>query len=324
MTVSKQIDSINILFVSNSKLLKNRFIESISNDLNTFSLMTKSLDRLELTNERISFSCLVSDYTIENEDSKYLTNYVQLIEAAEKNLLNNLVYKSANPSFDQNFKFNIHSIIYLYDETSSDTFAFIQSIHNEIKKNFSDFLQNEDLTILLCNMINASKINSRSSEEDSFRLIGLVENFLDEFKNIQYVAQPYEHSVYGYVPVVNESEGKENKLKKNFDSLISRILPSLIKSIKKGELTDSTMMDIKSTTNSLNSDSLNKKSSTTFKKEMPKVNYKGEMENNLRNGFGVYIYDNRFFKYEGEWKNGIKHGKLNSPFYLKNLRIFPI
>ena len=27
-------------------------------------------------------------------------------------------------------------------------------------------------------------------------------------------------------------------------------------------------------------------------------------------GEGSYEYDNKFFKYEGQWKNGKKHGKL--------------
>ena len=27
-------------------------------------------------------------------------------------------------------------------------------------------------------------------------------------------------------------------------------------------------------------------------------------------GKGVYIYENSFFKYEGQWNEGVKHGKL--------------
>lgn len=26
-------------------------------------------------------------------------------------------------------------------------------------------------------------------------------------------------------------------------------------------------------------------------------------------GYGVYVYPNSFFRYEGEWKGGKKHGK---------------
>ncbi|XP_067873266.1 MORN repeat-containing protein 1-like isoform X2 [Heterodontus francisci] len=36
--------------------------------------------------------------------------------------------------------------------------------------------------------------------------------------------------------------------------------------------------------------------------------YVGEMKQQLRDGFGLYVYPNSFFQYEGEWKNGKKHG----------------
>ncbi|XP_038866210.1 MORN repeat-containing protein 1-like [Salvelinus namaycush] len=36
--------------------------------------------------------------------------------------------------------------------------------------------------------------------------------------------------------------------------------------------------------------------------------YVGEVTNLTRNGFGVYVYPNSFFRYEGEWSKGEKHG----------------
>uniref|UniRef100_A0A4W5N8Y7 MORN repeat containing 1 n=1 Tax=Hucho hucho TaxID=62062 RepID=A0A4W5N8Y7_9TELE len=36
--------------------------------------------------------------------------------------------------------------------------------------------------------------------------------------------------------------------------------------------------------------------------------YVGEVKNLTRNGFGVYVYPNSFFCYEGEWSKGEKHG----------------
>ncbi|CAD5115533.1 unnamed protein product [Dimorphilus gyrociliatus] len=39
-----------------------------------------------------------------------------------------------------------------------------------------------------------------------------------------------------------------------------------------------------------------------------KQRYRGETLNLLRNGFGVYQYENEFYRYEGEWKDGMKHG----------------
>ncbi|XP_033642213.1 MORN repeat-containing protein 1-like isoform X2 [Asterias rubens] len=36
--------------------------------------------------------------------------------------------------------------------------------------------------------------------------------------------------------------------------------------------------------------------------------YIGETKNQLRDGYGIYKYPNRFFRYEGDWKEGKKHG----------------
>uniref|UniRef100_A0A8C5WAY0 MORN repeat containing 1 n=1 Tax=Leptobrachium leishanense TaxID=445787 RepID=A0A8C5WAY0_9ANUR len=44
--------------------------------------------------------------------------------------------------------------------------------------------------------------------------------------------------------------------------------------------------------------------------------YAGEVKKQLRHGYGVYIYSNSFFRYEGEWKNGKKHGR--GKFLLKD------
>jgi hypothetical protein len=36
--------------------------------------------------------------------------------------------------------------------------------------------------------------------------------------------------------------------------------------------------------------------------------YIGDVHKQLRDGYGVYTYENKFFQYEGEWVNGKKHG----------------
>eukprot|EP00057_Strongylocentrotus_purpuratus_P008627 XP_011663101.1 PREDICTED: MORN repeat-containing protein 1 isoform X2 [Strongylocentrotus purpuratus] len=38
------------------------------------------------------------------------------------------------------------------------------------------------------------------------------------------------------------------------------------------------------------------------------LRYVGETRNQTRHGYGVYKYSNKFFTYEGEWKEGKKHG----------------
>ncbi|XP_018592023.1 MORN repeat-containing protein 1-like [Scleropages formosus] len=37
--------------------------------------------------------------------------------------------------------------------------------------------------------------------------------------------------------------------------------------------------------------------------------YSGGVRNLLRDGFGVYVYPNSFFRYEGQWRMGKKHGR---------------
>lgn len=36
--------------------------------------------------------------------------------------------------------------------------------------------------------------------------------------------------------------------------------------------------------------------------------YVGETLNQMRHGYGVFFYKNKFFRYEGDWVKGKKHG----------------
>jgi hypothetical protein len=38
--------------------------------------------------------------------------------------------------------------------------------------------------------------------------------------------------------------------------------------------------------------------------------YQGDIVAGRRHGYGTYTYANSFFKYEGQWENGVKHGEL--------------
>ncbi|XP_053308225.1 MORN repeat-containing protein 1 isoform X2 [Spea bombifrons] len=44
--------------------------------------------------------------------------------------------------------------------------------------------------------------------------------------------------------------------------------------------------------------------------------YIGNVKQQLRHGYGIYVYENSFFRYEGEWKAGKKHG--HGKFLLKD------
>lgn len=67
-------ENLTILLISSSKLLKNKFIEAVSNDLNHFSLMNKSIS---VESERLNFSCFICDYSVDQGKS---TSYIQLID----------------------------------------------------------------------------------------------------------------------------------------------------------------------------------------------------------------------------------------------------
>ncbi|KAM4652119.1 MORN repeat-containing protein 1 [Discoglossus pictus] len=48
---------------------------------------------------------------------------------------------------------------------------------------------------------------------------------------------------------------------------------------------------------------------TSSKAPRPSHYYTGEVKRQLRDGYGFYVYANTFFRYEGEWKKGKKHGR---------------
>lgn len=152
---------------------------------------------------------------------------------------------------------------------------------------------------------------SKNSEEESMTMLKMAENFLEKFnENIQYVTQEFESTILGSKPV---SSG-DNNIKINFDLIIERLNSfklnqSISKAAKKKEKeSDDSYKIILSMSDSLQSATDEIKEVVANKLENSKKNYQGEMQNNLRNGFGIYVYENKFFRYEGEWKNGRKHG----------------
>lgn len=276
--------NISILLVSNSKLLKNKFIESISNDLNNFSLMIKNFESNKSGADKVTLQCFVCDYTVEHENDMidFDTNYVQLIDGTDKHLINTLIQKTASDE-KNNFKFHVNGIVYLFDESNSDTFAYVQSIHNELKKSFGDFVLNDgNLACILCNMINAANLNGlRSSQDDALRIISLVNGFLDDFNNIQYVSQPFEETITGTRPAIEDDN--QNKLSMGFNSLISRIVSFLSTSSKQ---VDENGLNIRSYSNSIKSADMNNHNNNDVSKNsvFQKGNYEGDMFFNNRNG----------------------------------------
>ena len=192
-------ENVTILLISSSKLLKNKFIECLGdgNSSNQFTLMNKTIESLKSQNERVNVPCLICDYVTEEALAKHAnsqippeTTYVQLVDATEKNLINNLISRSVNAEVNRNFRFSVNGIVYLFDETNSDTFAYIQAIHKELQKTFKGFVSNESFRFLLCNMMGATiqtaNNNNNGGENNSTQSMKQVENLLEEFnKNLQ-------------------------------------------------------------------------------------------------------------------------------------------
>lgn len=327
-------ENVTILLISSSKLLKNKFIECLNTEAsqNHFTLMTKTIESLKSLSERINVPCLICDYLTDQSDSgeeqlqscniPLDTTYVQIVDATDKNLLNNLISRSMNKenANKKKFQFNVNGIVYLYDESNTDTFAYVESIHRELNSSstFKEYLDNESLRFLMCNMINATIATNSNTTDCSLKLIEKTENFLNGFNNnIQYVTQAFEETILGSKPIpqTENSNDQENNLKNNFDEMIKRFNIRLDQSLNRTQRhrekeSDESYKIINSMTDSMGSvkDENIRDVVRDSKMENSKKNYQGEMQNNLRNGFGIYVYENKFFRYEGEWKNGRKHG----------------
>lgn len=286
--------------ISNSKLLKNKFIESISNEINHFSLMTKSVESIKSVSERINVSCFVSDYTLTNNKSNN-THYTQIVDGNERNLINTLVYKSIE---SRTFKFFVNGIVYLYDQTQTDTFSYLQSIHNELKTSYGSFILNENFNCLLCDMKNAINLNDNRNElpvpaRQQQSLLNLVEKFLTDFKNVQYITQEYEYNLLGSKAI--EMDDNHFNVKNNFDQLIGRIVDGSqsLKPLKAQKNQPEMFLNIRTDENSLRSriESLHSSTQGSLNishhkkpiKAVSKKNYTGDMKNNVRNGKNKFI-----------------------------------
>jgi hypothetical protein len=348
-------DNITILLISNSKLLKNKFIESLTTERNQFSLMIKTFEcgsnsinsknekessslSSPYDTERINISCLICDYSINEDD--HLERYVQLIDANDKSVIHSLLKYSIEEK--ESFKFYVNGIVYLYDETNSDTFTYIESMHRELNHKFPLFIQSDIFTCLLCNMRDSINFNSTNSSPrivNDHHHIDDIQHFIEEFNsNLQYISQNYQNTITGIRPIINSNE--EDELKKGFDFLIFRLVNILkVSNSNENTLTTTSSLNsgqgdplllIRSVSNSLKSADylqVQQKNKTNnnnvLNSFIQQVNanknrptrkfYEGDTVNNLRNGFGIYIYENEFFRYEGEWKDGKKHGD-----FLKN------
>ena len=291
-------ENVTILLISSSKLLKNKFIESLNNNRNNFSLMNKTVDSLKSAEEKYVLSCVVSNYSIHpevtesNSGSETENHYVQIIDVNDKSLIQSLISSSFN---ERNFPYKINGVIYLFDESTSDTFAYVSTLQYELSKSFTSYFKK--LKILLCNMINATVIGPRDEHrnDESASIIRRLDGLIEDFSNLQYTTQDFEETIYG--TKIRMQNRNDNKLLANFDDLIRRIVTSKhLKDSKEAKVDKNensvTTANIDSSSNSIRSSNVNLNNEKNTKLANFKKNYQGEMVNNLRNGTfrkGLYL-----------------------------------
>jgi hypothetical protein len=280
-----ETSNVTFLLVSNSKFLKSKFIESLSSDLNRFSLMSKSSKLSAGASEPVTISCYVSDYTTETLESNIESLYVQLVDANDKALTTSLIRRSSELEPAEN-QLHIQGIVYLYDELNSDTFAYVNSIHAELNKSCSKFIKSDTFTCLLFNIVDGTNINGqsmhlrKSQAEDAFKLTMLLDSFLDEFTNVQYVCLEGVNEIREMMEGGEDQAGNQFKLRSAFELLLYRYAPS--QSQRK-------VRDYNENTGN----GSNANSNLDQVRSSKKNTYKGEMARNLRNG--NYVANLKFF-----------------------------
>jgi hypothetical protein len=266
-------ENVTLLLISNSKFLKNKFVESITSDANRFSLMSKSLSTAE--QKQLTFACHVCDYTTQTLETNIESVYVQMLDANEKSLTTSLIRRSSelDPATNQ---LHVQGIVYLYDEHNSDTFAYVNSIHAELNKLYSSFIKSDTFTCLLYNIVDGTNLNGgmslkKSQTEDAFKLTMLLDSFLDEFTNVQYVCLDNFNEIREIMDPNDETSDKF-KLKSAFESLVYRCAPCKSQRQQKN---DSEIADRNASNANTNLEQI---------RHSKKNTYKGEMAKNLRHG----------------------------------------
>lgn len=236
----------SVILVSNSRILKDKF-------LRLFNVCEEPIN-----DQNLNINCYNLTLTHNNNliSSK-------IIDTSEKNLIKKLATSK------------IFKVVYLLDQSNSDTLAYIQSIHTELTSN-SKFI--------LCNLSNSLAIVPKT-ERNISNTLNLLNEFLKHQKEIDYLF--YDNS--------NESLFRADFIKKLLEPTKDIGSMSALDYSKNSLKTKQGNAFMKS-----KSATLNGKISS---------NYQGEIQNGLRHGYGVYFYENSFFRYEGEWLNGLKHGR---------------
>lgn len=284
-------DILSVLLISNSKILKEKYVQLISDSNTRYEYERVKLENHFDSNNNnnkndarsldLQFSCYSSIH------SPNQTNYIQLklIDTNDKTVINSLfdltIKEKKTFELDDDVAiYAIKSIIYVFDEANTDTFTYVESIHKEITSKYGDFIKANKMNFLLCNLPNMIAIKIKSinlnDQEIKEKTDKLVENFLFENKD---------HFVYTTHVASVKASVEMNLIRNSFNKLVTKLkfnlyqinnddVGSRVKSI-------SSFKNIVSPTNSFNN--LRDRSKSRDDRSKSGI-YDGEVKNNLRNG----------------------------------------
>ena len=268
-------DVISSLLISNSRILKEKFIQLIKDDKINYES-----ERVRLKNYNIQFSCYSPQNLNENDSSQIC---FKLIDAIDKDIINklfDLTAKEKTELEEHERSFSIKSIIYVFDESNIDTFTFTETFHKELKNKYKDQIEKLKIPYLLCNLSNMLAIKTKLNVEDKEQSNSkLIEDFLADNKELQYTVFSSKSAKVG---TTNE---QINLVKNSYNKLMTKI------KFQHYEIFDHDRTVIRSISRQNSRINQEGTKSKLGNVDMMKINikeragtYAGEIKDNLRNG----------------------------------------
>ena len=207
-------DIISNLLVSNSRILKEKFVQLIKDENTNYES-----ERIKLKRSNLQFSCYTPQNVSEKEGGQLC---FKLIDTMDKNVINNLIEMTLDETTELDFAeeaFKIKSIIYVFDESNIDTFTFVETLHKDLKKNYNQLFSKLKIPCVLCNLSNLLAIKSKVNGElsDDKVTAKTLEEFVADNKEITYT---FYSSTANKIGSSNE---QMNLVKNSFNKLISKV-----------------------------------------------------------------------------------------------------
>ena len=174
----------------------------------------------------------------------------------------------------------IKSIIYVFDESNIDTYTFIETFHNELKKNHTYLFTKLKLPFILCNLSNILAVKSKTNNELPDNKVDptakIIEEFLNDNKELTYTFYSATANKIG------PSNEQMNLVKNSFNKLVSKVKFGYYQIDRENTIRP---MSRSKTLANLRSQSRNgSKLGNAENKPEHGGTYVGEVKNNLRNG----------------------------------------